>query len=431
MTQISFDLPLSEEHASQGEGSQSTFLRNMALPVHGWFRFPAGFSAEWVERVVLNHRPLVDGFSFLDPFAGVGTSVLAAQRAGVQAFGIEAQPFIAKIAQTKLLWNTDKGRFFDVAQSVLEAAGASEVSNPSYPALISKCYTPDAIRDLTRLRLSWERLDDHSPASQLTWLALAGILRACSFAGTAPWQYVLPRKTKATPLPPFKAFALQVQRMLNDMTIWQTFPVDSTAQIIHGDARTCDGIAGNSIGLVVTSPPYTNNYDYADATRLEMTFFGDVHGWGDLHHRARRWLIRSCSQHVSIERAVLEPLLAHFSDCPFFDAIKTTCEQLAQERLTHGGKKDYHLMIAAYFSDMKQVWQSLRRVCADGSKVCFVVGDSAPYGVHVPVEQWLGDLAKLVGFKSYTFQKIRDRNVKWKNRKHRVPLHEGLLWVSG
>jgi len=61
-----------------------------------------------------------------------------------------------------------------------------------------------------------------------------------------------------------------------------------------------------------------------------------------------------------------------------------------------------------------------------------VVGDSAPYGIYVPVDKWLGELAISAGFKSYYFEKTRDRNVKWKiSRKHKVPLHEGRLWVEG
>jgi hypothetical protein len=51
--------------------------------------------------------------------------------------------------------------------------------------------------------------------------------------------------------------------------------------------------------------------------------------------------------------------------------------------------------------------------------------------VYVPVERWLGELALAAGFTSYRFEKTRDRNTKWKNRKHRVPLHEGHLWVQG
>ena len=48
-----------------------------------------------------------------------------------------------------------------------------------------------------------------------------------------------------------------------------------------------------------------------------------------------------------------------------------------------------------------------------------------------PVIEWLGKLATSAGFRSFTFEKTRDRNTKWKNRKHRVPLCEGRLWVEG
>ena len=88
-------------------------------------------------------------------------------------------------------------------------------------------------------------------------------------------------------------------------------------------------------------------------------------------------------------------------------------------------------MIACYFRDLANVWLSLRRVCSPGADVCFVIGDSAPYGVYVSVIPWLGALAEAAGFKSHRFERTRARNVKWKNRKHRVPLQEGRLWVEG
>jgi hypothetical protein len=403
----------------------------MVLPIHGWYRFSAGFSADWVENLIRSRKKLVEGLAFLDPFAGVGTAVLAAESAGVRAYGVEAQPFIARVAQAKLLWHSDRHQFFEMAQGILKRAQLCSSPVPTYPLLIRKCYTQDAIRELHNLRCAWENLCDDSPASELAWLVIVSILRPCSFAGTAPWQYILPRKVKVKTLPPYEAFRLQVQRMLSDMVTWQSLETRHDGEIFWEDARSCPRIGDGSIGLVITSPPYANNYDYADATRLEMTFFGEVGGWGDLHEKARKWLIRSCSQHVSIEQATLAPLLQSLSDAPFFSEITDVCESLAGERLNHGGKKDYYLMVAAYFSDMKSVWESLRRVCADGSEVWFVVGDSAPYGVYVPVDKWLGELTLLAGFKSYRFEKLRDRNVKWRNRKHRVPLHEGILWVQG
>jgi hypothetical protein len=80
---------------------------------------------------------------------------------------------------------------------------------------------------------------------------------------------------------------------------------------------------------------------------------------------------------------------------------------------------------------MARVWQALRRACARPCRVCFVIGDSAPYGVPVPVYDWMGKLALAAGFDCWSFDKTRDRNIKWKNRKHRVPLSEGRLWVEG
>ena len=116
---------------------------------------------------------------------------------------------------------------------------------------------------------------------------------------------------------------------------------------------------------------------------------------------------------------------------PIAEELKPVCTELDHVKDAHGGKKQYHAMIAHYFYDLAQVWKSLRRVTRSGGRVCFVIGDSAPYGVYVPVDRWLGELAVAAGFKSFRFEKLRDRNTKWKNRKHRVPLHEGRLWVEG
>src|SRR6185503_11128825 len=207
--------------------------------------------------------------------------------------------------------------------------------------------------------------------------------------------------------------------------------VGPNAQLVHGDARTCEGVSSRCANLVVTSPPYPNNYDYADATRLEMSFLQEIKGWGDLQDTVRQHLVRSCTQHVPERAANLDAILAEPILAPIADELATVTRELAKVRLTKGGKKTYHLMVACYFLDLAHVWRALRRVCDSPSRACFVIGDSAPYGVYVPVIEWLGSLALSAGFTSYTFQKTRDRNIKWKNRKHRVPLCEGRLWVDG
>ena len=196
----------------------------------------------------------------------------------------------------------------------------------------------------------------------------------------------------------------------------------------------CTGLRGVPRGfadLVVTSPPYPNNYDYADATRLEMCFLREIEGWGDLRDAVRRHLVVSCSQHVPEKSVDLAAVLNTQELSPIRAEIADICDKLGKIRMTKGGKKTYHLMIACYFADLAKVWHALRQACDSPSQVCFVIGDSAPYGVYVPVMDWMGRLALDAGFSECHFEKLRDRNLKWKNRKHRVPLSEGRLWVKG
>lgn len=408
----------------------STFTGNLSLPIHRWFRYSAGFSALWV-RSLIEQEALNGRRNILDPFAGSGTVLLESERCGIEAIGIDAHPFVARIAKTKLLWRVQPILFQEYCLSILARAKVQQGTISSYPSLIVRCFPAEILERLDALRQSWLSIADGSALSELAWLALASIIRECSPVGTAQWQYVLPNKSKAKPIEPYQAFTTKFQFMVKDMTKRQQMLPGPHANLLQEDARLCINVPDDWADLIITSPPYANNYDYADATRLEMTFFGEIQGWGDLQNSVRSLLVPSCTQHVAkqvgrTQEIINEPLLA-----PIRPALVQVCDQLEIERDSHGGKKPYHTMIASYFLSMAQVWISLRRVTRDGADVCFVIGDSAPYGVYVPVDEWLGQLALAAGFKDYRFEKTRDRNTKWKNRKHRVPLHEGRLWVRG
>jgi len=409
-------------------GGSSTFINNMALPVHRWFRYSAGFSAEWVEWFVAQQRSRGE-IRLLDPFAGSATTLLSAEDLGVASIGIESHPFICRVAKAKLLRHEDPVAYREFATAVYRRAEGRPGNLEKYPDLIRRCYTDNALLGLDRLRTSFESYADGSAASELTWLTLVSILRNCSHVGTAQWQYVLPRKAKKNARPPFEAFAQAIETFATDML--KTRATDSPALFIQGDARRCEDVSSGFANLVVTSPPYPNNYDYADATRLEMTFMREVDGWAQLQESVRRHLVRSCSQHTTQKNVDISRTLCSAELKPIAAEISEKCAMLAEVRLSKGGKKNYHLMIASYFLDLAQVWHALRRVCGSPCEVCFVVGDSAPYGIYIPVYEWLGKLAIDAGFESWRFEKIRDRNIKWKNRKHRVPLSEGRLLVTG
>lgn len=415
-------------------GRSGAFVDNMALPVHRWYRYSAGFSADWVRSVIHEHGLSRQNCSILDPFAGVGTTLLACEAEQIQSWGYENHPFIHRVALAKL-------RGVHIGSAIVHntfnkflgcLAELPDELPPDVPDLLSKCYSTESLIALLSMRsIFLTEFDMKTPESELLWLVITSILRSCSAAGTAQWQYVLPNKKKSGVLHPIDAFQVKASSVLQDIDYAQRSGWSARSQVFLTDARSPQSSDEFEVDAVVTSPPYPNNYDYADATRLEMTFWGDIRCWGDLQDAVRRHLIRSCSQHASAEKLELEDVLAESVLDPIKTELSTACQTLAEIRETKGGRKNYHTMAAAYFRDLGLTFNSLRPVCRPNGFLCFVIGDSAPYGVYLDVDVWLGRLALAAGFKSYSFEKIRDRNVKWKNRKHRVPLKEGRLWIKG
>lgn len=407
----------------------TTFQDNMKLPIHRWYRYTAGFSGAWVGQLIEQEKD--NGrCRVIDPFAGSGTVMVEAMQHGIDSYGIESNPYVNRIANTKLMWkDMAPMEWYNSLIDVLRVASKLEVKRKEYPSLILRCFTPENLRELESLREACLTLSDDK-VKRMAWFVITSILRPCSYVGTAQWQYIQPKKTKAKVLDPYIAFKDKVAEIVSDMlTAQNAFGNGCFADVLLEDAREIKGIPDGWGDLVITSPPYANNYDYADAMRLEMLFGDDISGWEDLQEKVSVHLIRACTQHVSTlkneEDYIKSNLLSVIND-----ELTEKYGLLKEERLKHGGKKNYHKMIVAYFYDMASVLKSLYRVTSNKCKMCFVIGDSAPYGVYIPVNDWLGKLALQAGFCSYEFEKLRDRNVKWKNRKHRVPLKEGRLWIT-
>ena len=93
--------------------------------------------------------------------------------------------------------------------------------------------------------------------------------------------------------------------------------------------------------------------------------------------------------------------------------------------------KDYDIMVAQYFNDIYDVLRETYRVLKPGAHFLLVLGDSAPYGVHVPTGMYIAEIArgKGIGFSSYQIEELRKRGGKWKDnpQRHKVPLREGLV----
>src|SRR5947209_3555076 len=78
----------------------TTAAPNRALPFVDWYLLPESYSTHLVRRYIAE-AGLRPGATVLDPFAGAGTTVVTARLQGLNAVGVEVNPFLAFAARVK------------------------------------------------------------------------------------------------------------------------------------------------------------------------------------------------------------------------------------------------------------------------------------------------------------------------------------------
>ena len=412
-----------------------SFQDSLKAPVHRWFTYPAGYSYKLVQAKIAENA-LTPQDWIADPFLGSGTTSLAAKLAGSNSVGIEAHPFVFQVAQTKLNFDCCPAELAAAAEGVIGAAQGYQCPELSgvWPALIYKCFSVDNLRQLYALRQVILDLDLAPPYGDLLKLALTGALRAATSAG-AGWPYIAVNRhgQRAVVREALAEFKKQCANMVADIRQVQFEGIPpGKHRLIQGDARELDRhCAAASIDLIVTSPPYLNNYDYADRTRMETYFWGLYNSWGDITREVRDKLITAATTQIRLSR------MNGVRHCPnirevhpkIHRELTAIIDKLAAVRQSKGGRKTYDLMAAGYFEDMLPVLRGAYAALKPGRQFVLVLGDSAPYGVHIRTDEIIGELAVAVGFSHYAIEVIRARGDKWANnpQRHKVALRESIL----
>jgi hypothetical protein len=416
-----------------------TFQDSLRAPIHRWFKYPAGYSYRLVEALIEDYG--LDAMSWLlDPFVGSGTTSIVAKQLGVNSVGIEAHPFVHWVAKVKCLWEYDMGQLHRSIQRLLTHLHhmpdfPGEESLSEFPPLVRKCYSDKNLWALKYIRDSIEACSPTPEIADFFRLALTDTLRTASKAGTG-WPYIAPSKYhEKNERPALEVFAQTVQGMYRDLgtVLAKRRAAYVETRLLLMDARQPYPIEPESIDLAVTSPPYLNNYDYADRTRLEMYFWGWARSWRDITEKVRDKLIIAATTQIrrsSFEENPVSPAIRMLEPTLYYE-LADKVSQLKERRLYKGGKKSYDLMVAGYFNDMLLIIQQVYRVLKPQAAFVMVLGDSAPYGVYIPTEEYLGRLALAVGFRDYRVQNLRERGGKWGRnpQRHKVMLKEGILWL--
>jgi DNA modification methylase len=418
-----------------------TFKDSLRAPIHSWFRYPAGYSYKFVDETFaeVNMKP---GMWVYDPFSGSGTTLLCAQQTGVNGYGVEAHSFVHWVAGVKLFQDYDWSSLGTYLHDLIEKGAAHVKSGldsleiaDKFPELVYKCYHPQDLKELYLLR-EFIGTADNLSIRNLAKLALTDTLRSSAAAGTG-WPYIAPRKNtgEAPPKGAQALFRKTLLKMYADLKKVAARPRPDSSQIMNvlGDSRLHQPmIADGQIDLALTSPPYLNNFDYADRTRLETYFWGITHTWADITRDFRSKLIVSATTQIVRKKFDLETVVSKEIEgvAPdVYTTIQNAVRDLSVRRTLKGGKKDYDLMVALYFNDIFRVLKETYRILRQGASFYLVLGDSAPYGVHIATDNLIGQLGLALGFTKFDYRNFRARGGKWKAnpQRHDVELREGVI----
>lgn len=411
-----------------------TFADSKQAPIHRWFQYPAGFSFRAVEHI-LDQFEIRSGQRVYDPFVGTGTTAVVCKGRCIESVGVEAHPFVQKIALVKVKWDYDYVELEGQAQELLfeiqytpQHADAVEIEQ--VPELVRKCFSTNNLKNLIHIREEIAKLND--PYRSFFYVALTCALRQASAAATG-WPYISP-KSRIHERDGIQAFQKQVNLMIADLKKTRPDTRNTPAQILFRDSRAT-GLDDNQFDLSFTSPPYLNNYDYADRTRLETYFNGFASTWGDITEKIRSRLIMSATTQISRAQFEVGNIIS--------DELKLLAPNLAAElqikvnRLTevrneHSGKKSYDILVGQYFNDITQVLRDTYRVMKRGGSSIWIVGDSAPYGVFVPTDDYIAEIGLAAGFRAAKVQQLRTRGDKWRGntQRHHVPLSESIITLT-
>lgn len=408
-------------------GGASNGPRN--APFDRWFRYPAGFSPN-AKKAALRAVAAQSGDLLIDPFVGAATGWRVGMEQGYRQVGIEVHPEIAELAQLKVQPFTRPARIVEDAKRVAKAISGANISNET--DLVARSFDENSLRELISIRNQLRAHPFKATTRYLKW-SLLGALRDCA-AVQVRWPYQRPAvRRKPRIADPTRAFLRRAGWMATDLM--ESTP-SSAAIVRHGDARQIKDwvqVLGNETAdAVVTSPPYLNNFDYADATRLELYFWGVARTWSEMVERVRDGMLTASTQQACSAAALasMDRMEAKAPQTTLL--LDSLINQLQAERKRRTRGKEYDWVIGPYFEGMSRVFENMRECLRPGARIAIVIGDSAPYGVYVDTPGLLAQLAQELDLALIDMRTIRHRGRRWANNgvRHRLALTERLVVLS-
>ncbi|MBE9067494.1 DNA methyltransferase [Leptolyngbya cf. ectocarpi LEGE 11479] len=384
--------------------------------VHNWYRFVLSFPPHLV-RHYLQRFHATEKTVVLDPFAGTGTTVVEAQKLGLPAVGIEANPMAHFACSVKIDWSPAPQHLEQIAEIIAEAVSVELELLPHLPPSLA----PDAAALLFKDAISPRPLQKvltllghidrgHRCSPSIYWkynrLALANAAVLASNLRFAP-EVSVARKHKAD-APVVDLWLNQIKTMVQDLLVLRERALPTQPAVVYlGDARQPDRcLSPGSVDVVITSPPYPNEKDYTRATRLESVLLGFLDNKAKLQ-AVKHDLVRSNSRSVYRDDRDDQWIQPYPQILELARTIDQRREELGK---TSGFSRLYGQATRLYFGGMARHLANLRSVLRPGAQLAYVVGEQASYlQVHIPTGSLLAQIAQNLGYQLIAIDLFRTR----------------------
>lgn len=388
----------------------SSFAKNKNMPLHRWVPWIAGFSAEFVEDSIKKYLPKKDSDCWvLDPFAGVGTTLVESYLGGLNVVGFEINPYAALATKIKL--NAMKISVHDLTHQIasferfMEKAESGAVKReprskpPTGFAGRTQLFSPKVERKVLYALDFINGIKD-TTVKDIFRLGLGSVM--VSFSNYS-YEPSLTRRA-AVDKPNIEdanvglSLSAKLHLMLEDIGWVQghlktlgyrpkvkVFPKSIFSALECLQER-------NFIDLLVTSPPYLNNYHYPRNTRPQMHWLGFTSGTG--YNGARE--NESFGKFWQTVRAS-EPIPLDF-DMPALTEIIESIRNRNTDKGCYGGP-GWANYVTTYFNDTHRFCKVLAPLMKPDAVSIIVLGNSIIQGIEVKTDYFFGKIGELVGLK--------------------------------
>lgn len=241
---------------------------NSSNSIHSIHPYPAKFIPEIPQRLIkllgMNKEAIV-----CDPFCGSGTTLRAAQDLGISSIGIDLNPIACMISRVKT--STAPESLVEHAFSITQKAekNKSDINEPDIPN-IKHWFKSEIIEQLMPLIAEIQNIDDPLLRLHLKFCISTNLVRLSNQDSDTRYA-AIEKNIKAEDVN--KSFLKTAEKLAKIKK--QTPVTEVDVSVVEKDIQKVSAKdIPQDIGLLLTSPPYPNAYEYWLYHKYRMFWLG-------------------------------------------------------------------------------------------------------------------------------------------------------------